>query len=96
MRLFRRHPITTAVVLVGAALVVAGAVALATAGPVSFGWFANAPLPDAVSLNGAVIVDTPRRVALATMTVGALLLSAAAGYAVGRRRATTTRGTTDA
>lgn len=88
MRPFRSHPITTALVLAGVALIGAGAVWFATAGAVDIGWFAYAPGPETFSFTGAVLVDTRRGIALAVIAVGAMLLSAAVGYAVGQRRAT--------
>ena len=59
----------------------------ATAGSVDIGWFSSAPAPQTFSVTGAVLVDTRRGIALAVMAVGAIVLSATAGYAVGQRRA---------
>ena len=86
MRPLRSHPITTALVLVGVALVGAGAVQYATAGSMAIGSSSSAPLPETFSFTGAVLVDARRGIALAVMTAGAILLSATAGHAVGHRR----------
>ena len=83
-----RSRLTPAVIvaLVGVLLVGAGVVWFAAAGPASFGVFAYAPLSDTVSIPGVVLVDSRRGLALAVVVIGAILLSASAGYAVGRRR----------
>lgn len=56
-------------------------------GTTSFGWFAYAPMSDTTFPDGVVLLDTRRRLALALVGLGALVLSAVVGYAVGRRNA---------
>ena len=92
MRPIRTHPVITALALLGLALMAAGAVWFATAGSVEIGVFAYAPAPESFSIAGAALIDTRRGIALAVMVVGAIVLSATAGYAVGRRRAPTLDG----
>lgn len=87
MPLFRGRPIL-AVVLIGIGLVVVGVAIYATAGTATFGWFAYAPAPETISFEGAVVLDARRRLAVVLCGLGMLLLSAVAGYAAGRRRAT--------
>lgn len=88
MPLLRGRPIVVAVVLLGIGLLVAGAISYATAGASTFGWFGFAPAPDTISFEGVIVLDARRRLALVACVLGALLLSAAAGYAAGRRSAT--------
>lgn len=76
-----------ALVLLGALLVGVGAVWFASIGDSSFGWFAYAPLSGATFPESAVVLSAQHRLALGTCVTGALLLSAAVGYAVGRRHA---------
>lgn len=87
MRPFPRSLTPVIVVgLVGLALVGWGAVWFATAGPTSFGWMSYAPAPETFAIQGAVLIDQRRCLAMAVAVVGAILVSASAGYALGRRR----------
>ena len=82
----RRRPLV-ALVLLGIFFVAAGVLTFATAGPVRIGWAAYAPLAETISFQGAVLLDTRRRVALLVVVAGAVVLSAVAGYVLGRRHA---------
>ena len=92
MRPIRTHPVISALALLGLVLVAAGAVWFTTAGSVEIGVFSYAPAPESFSIAGAVLLDTRRGIALAVMVAGAIVLSATAGYAVGRRRSATLAG----
>lgn len=68
------------------ALVVGGVVVLATADPVSFGWFAYAPLSgDSFSMPWALAWTTRQVIGAALAVLGLVLGAGAAGYLLGRR-----------
>lgn len=80
-----RRPVSTRAVLV--ALVVAGVALLAAAlwagtRPVSYGWFAYAPLSESTYIPSA---GPPPAVTALLAGLGALLVGGAAGFVVGRR-----------
>lgn len=67
-------------------LVVGGVVVLATAEPVSFGWFAYAPLSgDSFSTPWALAWTSQQVVGAVLVALGLLLGAGAAGYLIGRR-----------
>ena len=68
------------------ALLVAGGVLWATAGPTTFGWFAYAPLADEVSSPGFVMLTPRHQIALGLAAGGLVLLAGLLGFWVGRRR----------
>lgn len=92
MHLLRSHPLASVVVL-GVVLVLVGGAwfvgsDFGAAGPATIGWFAYAPLSDTTfSGDGVVALSTSGRNALVLLGLGALLLSAAGGYVLGRRHA---------
>ena len=92
MRPIRTHPVISALALLGLVLVAAGAVWFTTAVSVEIGVFSYAPAPESFSIAGGVLLDTRRGIALAVMVAGAIVLSATAGYAVGRRGSATLAG----
>lgn len=68
---------------------VAGVVVLAVdaARPVSFGWFAYAPLSDTVfTTDGLHVLSTASLVGAVVVVIGLLLVSACLGYRRGARR----------
>lgn len=84
MERLRSRPGTVLVVL-GAVLLGVGGVALAGAGTATIGWFAYAPVSETAFPDDFVLLTTRHRVALTMLALGALLLSAAAGFTLGRR-----------
>lgn len=92
MRLIRSRPLTVFVVA-GALLVLVGgawfaATGFGEVGAASFGWFTYAPTtPDVSFTEGIVVLSRAGAAALALLALGIGLLSAAAGYVLGRRTA---------
>lgn len=70
-----------AVPMIGVAMIVTGAV-LARSAPASFGWFAYAPLTDAVFVNGPPGMWT---LGLGLVALGIAMVAGWIGYVVGRR-----------
>lgn len=90
MHLLRSRPLASVVAL-GAMLVLIGGAWLVgsdfgAVGPPTFGWFEYAPESDVTFSDGVVAMSTSGRNALVLLGLGALLLSAAGGYVLGRRR----------
>jgi len=85
----RRAGLTSRLVLVaGLAALVVGVVVLATAAaqPVSFGWFAYAPLSDTTfTAEGVHVFSTDSLVGAVIFVIGLLLLAAWLGYRKGVR-----------
>lgn len=78
-RVPRRPPVVVALGVLGLVLTVCGFVALAR-GPLAVGWFAYAPLSE------AVVVNRGWRWAPYLLVGGCLLLGGAVGYTLGVRR----------
>lgn len=69
-------------------LVVTGVVAIALSAPVTFGWFAYAPLssdPAPTPLRDAVVLTRQQGVGALAGAAGVVLLATTLGYALGRR-----------
>ena len=84
-----------AVVAGAGVLVVAGVVLVVTSAPVTFGWFAYAPLSGQrmpTALDHAVVLSRQQGVGALAVVVGVAVLAAALGYAVGRRRPRSSSG----
>jgi heme/copper-type cytochrome/quinol oxidase subunit 1 len=89
----RTLPTCRLLLAVGLAVTVIGLVvtAVAVAQPVSFGWFATAPLSGTTFTPGGVhLVSTATLVGAAVLVVGLLLLAAWTGYRMAVRRTTAT------
>ena len=86
----RRADLTSRLVLaVGSVLSVVGVVVLvvASARPVSFGWFAYAPLSDTTfTADGVNLFSTASLVGAVVLVIGLLVLAAGLGYRRGVRR----------
>jgi heme/copper-type cytochrome/quinol oxidase subunit 1 len=86
----RRAGLTSRLVLaVGSVLSVVGVVVLAVASarPVSFGWFAYAPLSDTTfTADGVHLFSTASLVGAVVLVIGLLVLAAWLGYRQGARR----------
>ncbi|MFS0705307.1 hypothetical protein AB6N23_12355 [Cellulomonas sp. 179-A 9B4 NHS] len=77
----RERTWTVVAALLGAGTAVAGVLRMRT-GTVSFGWFAYTPLSETVYAPS----PAPWRLGAALVVLGVLLVGAAGGFALGRRR----------
>lgn len=92
MRLIRSRPLASLVVA-GIVLVVGGGAwfvgtGFGAVGVATFGWFEYTTTPEVTFSEGIVVLSRPGAVALALFVVGAVLLSVAGGFALGRRAPT--------
>ena len=89
MRLIRSRPLA-ALVVAGIVLVVGGGAwfvgtGFGAVGVASFGWFEYTTTPEVSFRDGIVVLSRPGASALVLCAVGAVLLSVAGGFALGRR-----------
>jgi heme/copper-type cytochrome/quinol oxidase subunit 1 len=80
--------------LIGAVAVLTGTLTLLTSpGPESIAWFAYTPLSDASFSPGGMLLTPQAAIGLLVGVLGLVALAFAGGWALGRRRQATGRGT---